>query len=127
MTGVIDSCNPKDILKLREINKGFWNRFSAGFDVGMALAKANNMRKWTANANAGYQAEKWHGQAYFSALSSNQDGTEHIKRFEGHADYRYLFYKDRALDPSINFLSNTEQNLALRTSMKLGIGKYILR
>ena len=125
--GEISSCKPKDILKLREMNEGFRNRFNAGFDVGMALAKANNMRKYTVNANAGYHAEKWYGKAYVSALGSTQDYTEPVRRFEGHADYRYLFYKDWALDPSINFLSSTEQKLELRSSLKLGIGKYILR
>ncbi len=126
-SGMIDSCDQVDIFRLREINKGFANRFSAGFDMGMGLAKANNMKKLTANAKVGYRAEKWIGQAYASALSSSQDNTEPIRRIEGHTDFRYIFYKGWALDPSINFLSNTEQNLELRSILKLGINKYILR
>jgi hypothetical protein len=125
--GEIHSCKPKDIIKLRVINKGFKNRFSAGLDVGMVLAKADNMRKWTANVNVGYQAERWNSQVIASALSSVQDHSDAIKRFEASADYRFLFYKDWALDPSISFLSSTEQYLDLRSSLKLGIGKFLLR
>ena len=125
-SGEIQSHPINEILKLRGINQGFRNRFNAGFDVGFGLAKANNLRRLTINGNAGYKAEKWHGKAFISTHNSIQDKTEQIKRYEGDLHFRYLFYKDWALDPAMNFLSNTEQKLALRSSLRLGIGKYII-
>jgi len=125
--GQVHTCDQLEIAFLRELNKGFASRLSAGFDVGLDLTKANNMRKGTASANLGYQAKKWNGQVFGSVLSSTQDETKPIRRYEVQADYRYIFFKGWALDPSINLLSSTEQSLDLRSSFKLGIGKFLMR
>jgi len=125
--GEIRSCHQRDILSLTEIGQDFRHRFKAGFDIGLGLAKANNLRRFSANANVAYQADKWYGHAYVSALQSIQDETEPIQRFEGQADYRYLIYKDWTLYPSVNFLTSTEQKLSMRSSLQLGVGEYIMR
>jgi hypothetical protein len=124
--GTLNTCKQLDIIRLMEINEGFKNRINGGFDIGLGLAKANNFRKLTGSANIGYKAEKWYGKAYASTLFSSQDKAEQIRRSEGGMDLRYRFYKDWALDPSMHFLTNTEQKLLLRSSLKLGIGKYLI-
>jgi len=125
--GEIRSCHQKDILSITGIGQDFRSRFTAGFDIGFGLAKANNLRRFTTHANVGYRADKWHGHANVSALYSFQDETEPIKRLEEHADFHYMLINDWTFHPSVNFLASTEQKLSLRSSTKLGIGKFFIR
>jgi len=57
---------------------------------------------------------------------SSQDSVAETKRTEGGISAKYFLQKDWYLAASLNFLSNTEQALNLRTTGKLGIGKYLV-
>jgi hypothetical protein len=115
-----------DIILLRELNPRFKDRFEAGIDAGLNLAKANNLKQWTLNGNAGYNAEVWKIRATYGGLYSLQEGAETINRQEAQLIYQWLFFRDWTLNPSITFLHNSEQKLNLRTNIKLGAGKYLV-
>lgn len=50
-----------------------------------------------------------------------------IRRIDAAIAYRYFLRKDWYPLVEVNWLSNTEQNIKLRTVTRLGMGKYILR
>jgi len=114
-------------ISMGELNPGFKDRFEAAVDVGLNLAKANNLGQLTLDAKAGYNAEKWSTRASYSSLYSKQDETDDINRQEVNASYQLIFLRGWTMQPSVSFLKNSEQNLDLRTNIKLGMGKYLVR
>lgn len=114
-----------DIVFLKGVKSNFWSRFTANIDVGLSITKANNLTQFSANTRAGYLADKWQAEAYYNMLNSSQDSVETTKRIDGGLSYKYFLAKDWYAATSVNFLSNTEQALRLRTTGKLGIGRFL--
>jgi hypothetical protein len=116
----------RDIVYLKSIDAGFWSKFYASLDIGFSKTKANNLDQFSVRSTFGYIAERWSADANYNGLRSTQDDTEDVKRMDGGLTYRFLLPKDYFLLTQISFLSNTEQNIDLRTISKLGAGKYLI-
>ena len=114
-----------DVVWLDDLDKGFWNKLYFTIDVGIDLTKANNLAQYSAGSTLGYVAERWSVNSYFNRLSSTQDDVDDIKRTDGGVGYKYFLPKDWYPLISFDALSNTEQSLDLRTSWRIGMGKYV--
>jgi hypothetical protein len=115
-----------DIVFMKSVDKTFSDRLSASIDLGINLTKANNFRQFSSRSTVGYLTSAWSLDAYYNTILSNQDDADSIKRIESGLLYKLLLPKDWYMPASLDFLSNTEQNLKLRTTVKLGAGKYII-
>ena len=121
---VIDSLN--EIVYMKTVDKGFWERFYASIDISFDITKANSFRQFTSRSKVGYEAEKWNVNLYYNTLLSKQDGSDSIKRVESGLSYKMLLPNDWYIPASIDFLTNTEQKLKLRSGIKLGAGNFII-
>lgn len=112
------------IIFLDEFGQDFLSNFYASIGFGLNLTKANNLRQFSLNGSAGYLARKWSLDLYFNSLYSNQDEIDNTKRTELGLEYRYLLARKWYLAAAIDFLSNTEQALELRSNGRLGGGYF---
>ncbi len=117
----------EDIVYLRTVKFDFWSKLSASIGLGYNFTKSNNSRQFSLRSTLGYQARKWSANANYNNISSNRDDVEAIKRVDAALAYRYFLRKDWFPLIEINWLSNTEQNINLRTVTKLGMGKFLKR
>lgn len=124
--GYILESELKKIIYLDAVGQNFLSRLQAEFDLGFTLTKANNSKQFTANSLLGYVANKWSLKGSFKTVLSSQDDVEDIKRIEGDGSFQWFLPKDWFLSTSVNFLSNNEQKLQLRTTGKLGGGYYFI-
>ncbi|HEY9261671.1 DUF481 domain-containing protein [Chitinophaga sp.] len=115
-----------DIVYLKGLKSSFWSRASASIDMGLSLTKANNLRQFTVRSNVGYLADKWEATMFYNDLRSKQDSIDATRRTEWGPTFKYFMQHDWFAAASLNFLSNTEQALDLRTTGKLGMGKYFV-
>jgi hypothetical protein len=115
-----------DIIFLKGVKADFLSRLSASVDAGFSLSKANNLQQITINTAIGYTANKSMLDFYFTMVNSTQDNIDPTKRTDAGINYKYELQKDWFLATSVNFLSNTEQALKLRTIGKLGAGNYVI-
>lgn len=115
-----------DVVYLKGLKSDFWSRLKASVDVGLSLSKANNLKQLNVNTNFGYIADKWQLDLYFNILRSSQDSVSETKRLDAGITYKYFLPKDWYLLAAPSFLSNTEQALKLRTTGKLGVGKFLV-
>ncbi len=115
-----------DIVWLDDVDKGFWSKLYASIDVGLDMTKANNFSQFSTRATLGYLAERWNLDGTYNTLFSRQDKVDDIKRTDGGIGYKYFLPKDWYPLASVNFLSNTEQKLELRTTGKAGMGKFVI-
>ncbi len=116
-----------DVVFLKGVDAGFFDRLYAGIDLGYTLTRARNQQQFTIRSRAGYLAERWSLDATLNTLNSSQDDVEDIHRTDGNVSFRYILPKEWFVIAQIDFLSNTEQLLDLRSNFRLGLGKYIVR
>lgn len=103
----------------------FLNRIELGFDAGFSLTKANNFHQLSINANADYKASEWNFMNSFNLVYSRQDDTEDIRRYEANINVQRFLKKDWFLSGSVDFLSNSDQKLKLRSTTSFGAGYFI--
>ena len=118
--------NHADIVFLDDLDRGFWSQLSFSIDMGFELARANNFKKLTTNTRLGYTAKRWRLDLYNNMLFSRQDNTENIDRTEAGISHRYFLPRDWYTLASVDFLSSTELRLNLRTTGKIGMGKFVI-
>ena len=114
------------IVLLSEVERDFWSRLYYSIEFGFSFTKARNLTQFTSRSSLGYVAETWSTGGSFNTLQSSQDSTEDISRSDGEVNFRYFLPKDWYLTSQVNFLSNSEQKLELRTNLKFGLGKFLL-
>jgi hypothetical protein len=116
-----------DVVFMDDVDRGFWSKLYASIDVGFDLTKANNFRQVSMRSTLGYLAERWKLNAAYNTLHSTQDNTEKIERSDGGIGFNFYFKKTWFMIASLGFLSNTEQKLDLRSTLKGGLGLFMVR
>jgi hypothetical protein len=115
-----------EIVWLEDIDVGFWSKLYASIDVGFDIAKSNNLRQVSTRATLGYFAERWSLDLSYNTLFSRQDNTENINRTDGNLNFKYFLPGSWYPYAALNFLSNTEQSIELRSTGNIGFGKYFV-
>lgn len=116
-----------EIVNIKSIDNSFLSRLSADIDFGISLTKANNQRQLNGNLRMGYLEDRWSADLYYNTLITKQDDVSDIQRNDAGLGFRYFLPRDWNLGADLTFLSNTEQSLDLRTTGKIGLGKFIER
>jgi len=115
-----------DVVWLDDLDKGFWSQLYASIDIGLDLAKANNFTQFSSRTNIGFMAKRWNLDGIYNSLYSIQDNADNLERTDGGLSFKYFLARDWYPFAALNFLSNTEQNLALRATTQVGMGKYVV-
>lgn len=115
-----------EIVYIKQVESNFWSRAYASIDLGLSFTRANNLRQYNMRSTAGYLADRWALDMYYNDNRSEQDSVEATKRTESGISGKYYLQHDWFLMSALNFLSNTEQALQLRTTAKLGAGKFMV-
>lgn len=116
----------KDIVFLKDVNSGFWGKAYASIDFGFNMTRSNNFRQISMRSNFGYKDSKWQLDINYNTLNSKQDNTDPIERSDGGATIKLFLPNDWYPIASLDFASNNEQQIKLRSTAKLGIGNYII-
>ncbi len=125
-TGLIRKVQIEEVVALQKIESGFWDRLTASVDLGFSYAKNNNLSQYSARMVLGYRAETWFTELNYSEVRSSQNDVGNVFRTETKANYVYLLPDDWYATSQLSFLSNSEQLLDLRTTIKFGAGKFLI-
>ncbi len=115
------------IVFLDVVKANFWSRLSASIGLGYNYTKAKNLQQFSVRSTLGYKARRWSIDGSYNDIRSYQDDVENVSRIDANLGYQYSLKKDWFLTADVSWLSNTEQNLDLRTLSKIGVGKFIIR
>jgi len=116
-----------EVVYFRQIENGFWSNISASIDLGFSLTKASNLRQYNASANLGYNSAQWTFKGNYRQVRSQQDEVSTVRRTEASISADYALRNGIFFGGGLNFLSNTEQLLDLRTTGHVGSGYYLIR
>ncbi|TQD36949.1 DUF481 domain-containing protein [Haloflavibacter putidus] len=115
------------IVFLDVVKTNFWSRLSASVGLGYNYTKAKNLQQFSVRSTLGYKATRWSIDGSYNDIRSYQDDVENVSRIDANLGYQYSIKKDWFLTADVSWLSNTAQNLDLRTLGKVGVGKFIIR
>ncbi|SFS40414.1 Protein of unknown function, DUF481 [Zhouia amylolytica] len=122
----ITTINVEDIVFIRSVKKDFISRLDASLSFGFNFTKSKNLKQLTVRSTLGYTANFWSVEGSYNSVRSNQDDSDEIHRTDAYVAFNYFLKKDRFILFSSEFLANTEQQLDLRLTHKLGFGKYFV-
>jgi hypothetical protein len=116
-----------EIVYFRQVDNEFWSKVSAAVDVGYSLTKASNLRQYNAMANLGYNSARWSFSGNYQQVRSQQDEVAPVRRTEIRVGGNYALRNGVFFGAGLDFLSNTEQLLDLRTTGNVGSGYFFIR
>jgi len=116
----------KSIVYIKPVESNFFSRLTASLSVGFNYTKSNNLTQFTVRSNISYTAYKWIYNGSFNSVRSSQDNTDNTQRTDASFGFKYFMKKDWFYSAAADFLSNDEQKLKLRSTVKTGLGKYII-
>lgn len=117
----------ENIVYLRQVKNTFLSKVDASLSVGYNFTKAKNLSQYSVRSNLGYKADRWLATTRYNQIISTQDDIEKTQRLDANLVYNYFLKKNWFLLGEVNWLSNTAQNINLRTLGKSGIGRYLIQ
>lgn len=117
----------EEIVFLREVKSSFLSKIKASLSVGYNYTKAEDLSEFSIRTLLGYRAKRWGLNAKYNDIRSSREDAEPVERLEASLDYQFYLKHNWYTVTEISWLSNTEQNIKLRTLAKLGIGKYLIQ
>ncbi|WP_048330918.1 DUF481 domain-containing protein [Bizionia psychrotolerans] len=115
-----------DIVYIKPVKGDFLSRIVASVSVGYNITKSNNLSQFSVNSNLSYTAYKWLLTGSYNSVRSNQDGVPETNRTDANIGFKYFMKNDYFYSTDASFLSNDEQKLKLRSTVKGGLGKYFV-
>ena len=115
----------KYITGIQQIESSFFSRFYGNVDLGFNLTKANNQRQLNIGGGLHYKGFKWLSDFDISSLIANQDDVEQTQRTNVNLGVTRLLSEKWFVRSTGSFLSNTEQNLEGRYSLRAGAGRFL--
>lgn len=126
-TDTLAIVSPKNIVFLRQLNNFFWSNLDIAMSLGFNYAKAKNLTQYSVRSSLGYRAKSWSATTNYNHIISTQDNVLTTDRLDANITYKYYFKRKWFGLGEVNWLSNTAQNVELRTLSKLGVGRYFIR
>ena len=115
------------VTSLNPLFTNFLKRLDASFDAGINLTKANNSQQITANALISYTTFNWSLLTTANLVFGKQDNTDDIQRYEGDFIVQRFLPENWYLNLGVDLLSNSDQQLKLRTKTSLGAGYFLIK
>ncbi|SDQ54353.1 DUF481 domain-containing protein [Flagellimonas zhangzhouensis] len=116
-----------DLVYLKEVQGSFLSNLSASLSVGYNYTKADDLSQLSVRSLLGYRARRWEASANYNDVRSSKNNTNSVKRVDASLGYKYYLKKNWFTLAEVSWLSNTEQNINLRTLGRVGLGKYLVQ
>ncbi|TYB75912.1 DUF481 domain-containing protein [Bizionia myxarmorum] len=116
----------ENIVFIKPIKDDFLSRITASISLGLNITKSNNLKQFSVSSNLSYTAYKWVLNGSYNSVRSNQDDVDETQRTDASVGFNYFMKNDWFYSAEANFLSNDEQKLSLRSTLKTGFGKYFI-
>lgn len=116
-----------DIVFLDVVKTDFLSNIKVALGVGYNFTKADNLSQFSVRSTLGYRAKRWALNANYNDIRSSQDKIKSVKRLDAALGYQFYLKQNWFTVTEVSWLSNTEQNIRLRTLGRFGVGKYVMQ
>ncbi len=125
--GTLAATSMSKIVYLKQIKPEFWRNINASLSVGYNFTKANTLSQYSVRSHLQYRGKRWSGSSRYNHIISSQDNVPSTERLDANMVYNYFLKRKWFLVGEVNWLSNTAQNINLRTLGKAGFGRYLIQ
>lgn len=123
--GEVHASSP-DVVSIETQKKNFWRQLTGAIDFGVDFTSGNNQTALSSDASANYLTTKWMNGVTFNSSFSGQSGGSSSNLLEFQTLDGYFMGKNAFLAGLGDFLHSSQQNLALRTTLGGGYGRFLL-
>lgn len=116
-----------DVIEIQPLGKTFLKRFQGNVDLGLTFARSNSQKNLSLQGALGYQSEKYLSSVNFnSQFTSQRDTTNTSESTVKSEFFRRLRLSNWYGGALGNFLSSSEQQIDLRSTLGGGLAKRII-
>ena len=116
-----------EIVAVHPFDRGFWGGFGASVDLGVSITKANSTRTGNLGAKLSYAAERWESGMNADLAANFAKNQEAARRTTVTIDTRRFIREKWFGTVGTNFQQSDEQELALRSVLAPGVGRFLKR
>lgn len=118
---------PLDVVQIEKLGDSFWNRLRGNIDFGTSFAQSNSQKNVSLQGGLGYQSkERIFSLSANSQVASQQTGKDTNESNLKTALYRELRRSNWYYGAIGNFLSSTEQEIALRSTLGATLNRRLI-
>ena len=122
-----NTLNQTSIVRLTQLEAGFWDRLEGYVDIGFSFARANRATEWTLGSEMKLRTEIRQYRTTLSSLFNNRQDVESNTRNVLGFDYT-RFYSNRWLVTGLStFTQNQELDLDLRSVLGGDLGRHVIQ
>ena len=117
---------PDSIFTISEVNESFWEGLDVYTDVGMNLVRGNNeVTQLSLGAGIGYDGRDFETSLDATTIINEQTGAEDLRRATLSGSYTYRLPRNWQASGLLQFESDDQQGLNLRTLVGGAIGNRV--
>jgi len=121
------SIDPVQLVYLKQVDGGsVLDVINLSMDFGFSVSKANNLKSLNGSIKSDYIVSTWAAKGFYNVVRSDQDNAESTNRQEGELTAELFFPSDFYALASANMFKNNAQDINLRSSYSVGLGKYFI-
>ena len=114
-----------DIVRIRSLDKNFWDRLDARVDFGLSVTRANRIATYNLSSEASYEMQGATTQVTYSSFLTSQQDLETLARNQLGVSHERRF-RERWFGIGLGqFQQNEELGLQLRSLGGGGVGRYL--
>ena len=125
-SGEVHASSP-DVVSIESQKKNFWRQLTGAIDFGADFTSGNDQTSLSSDASANYLTTKWMDSVSFTSSFSGQSGGSQSNLLEFQTLDGLFMSRNSFIAGLADFLHSSQQNLALRTTLGGGYGRFFLR
>jgi hypothetical protein len=116
-----------DVIEIEPLGETFLKRLQGNIDLGLTLARSNSQKNLSLQGGLNYQSEKYISSANFNSQFTSQRETTNTSETTAKSELFRRLRKSNWYGGAIgNFLSSSEQQIDLRSTLGGGLAKRII-
>jgi len=114
-----------DLIYLKQIGQSaILNTLNLALDLGYSYTNSNKLHQFNGSIHLDYFRRKWGITGKFNIVNNVQENADETKRLTSEAELKIFHKRSFFSTANIDFFSNNEQQLNLRSTYNLSFGKY---
>lgn len=117
----------REIVSMETKKPTFWRQLQGSIDLGYSFASGNSQTAVNANTSAAYKTAGWEAATAYDSTFGGQAGAPKTNRQDLQTTFAKFLNRNSYLLALTDFLHSSRQDLALRTTLGGGYGRYLKR
>jgi putative salt-induced outer membrane protein YdiY len=116
-----------DVVLIESTERSFWSQLKGAVDVGFGFTSGNSQTQNNLTANIEYPGTRFQVETNLTSSVTSTEGIDDTNRHELSTISQIYLSRRLFIGNILSFLTSSQQNLDLRTTVGGGLGRYVIR